>query len=143
MKSLAAIGVLAGALVLGGCVTSQEPLTAPVVVRPFPAKPASPPLNWEEIDRSTQRTKERVRVKEETVQPTITHEEKSGYLPMSDDDYATALSKATAEIRQANSKMSDSEVAAAARECADKEKRQYEQTYRTSNSASYEWKKSW
>jgi hypothetical protein len=127
---------------LAGCATVRES-APPVVVRPFPASPAVAPLNWEEIDKSTQRTKERVLKKQEQPRPAITSTVESGFLPMSEDDYASAKTKAADEIRKANPKMSDSEVDSAAEARAEKEKRLYEQTFRTRSSVSYEWKKTW
>ena len=140
------LGVLAAVFLLGGCATSSEPAFAPVVVHPFPAKSekASQPLDWQEIDKSTQRAKARALKKPaEKESSTVTQTAESGFWPMTEEDYATAQAKAEDEIRKAYPKMSESEVEKAAVAQADKEKRQYEQTYRTRTSTSQEWKKSW
>ncbi len=126
-------------MLVAGCASTSQSEAPAVASRPVP-KEKQP--NWEEIDKSTQRTRERAQKKEEKQRPTTTESVESGFLPMTDEEYARVLSTASDEIRKANPKMSESDVDSAAHERAEKEKRDYERNYRTRTSTSYEWKKS-
>jgi hypothetical protein len=141
MKAQAILAMGALAVAVASCATTQASKEPAVVVRPFPAQPEKKPtpLDWQEIDKSTQRTKARALAKPEKAH-TVTDKVESGFLPMSEDDYARAKTKAMDEVRKANPKMSESDVESAAVARADQEKREYEQVYRTRASTSYEWK---
>lgn len=117
-------------LPLAGCATSP-PADNP------PMPPGGP--NWEEVDKSVQRIKEREKDKGHLVETERKVEQ--GSPTMSDTDYAAALDSARDEVRKANPKMSDSDVENEATKRADKAKRQYESSLSTSASSSYEWKK--
>ncbi|HEX2852927.1 MAG TPA: hypothetical protein VHO24_06795 [Opitutaceae bacterium] len=128
---LAAIA-FTGLLLVAGCVSQEgKPFAIPT-----PA-PAPQNVNWEEVDKSTARTKEREG--KSAWKKTETTTEEKGYLPMSDDEYASALTDALTAVKSENPKLSDSEVEEKARQRADEAKRQYENSYRTRTSTSVKW----
>jgi hypothetical protein len=124
-------------LALAGCVSAPEGATSSAH-GPSPA-PAPEKINWTEVDKSSARVKEREKAKPAS-NVTVTDNVESGFFLMSDDDYETALTSATEEIRKANPKMSDSEVEIEAGKRADEARRKYENSYRTRASTSVQWK---
>jgi hypothetical protein len=124
------------ALLLAGCAWPSADTSTPP-----PATPAgsSAGPNWEEIDKTVQRVKERERNKPRLVE-TESHTE-TGFAKMSDDDYAAELDKARAEIKKTNPKMSDGDVEAEATKRADQAKRRYELGVQNSAGSTYELKK--
>jgi hypothetical protein len=95
--------------------------------------------NWEEVDKSTSRMKERERSKPRLVEMERTVER--GYLPMTEEEYKCALDSAREEVRQANPKWSDREIEDEARKRADAAKAKHESSYTLRESVKYEWKK--
>lgn len=95
--------------------------------------------NWEDVDRSVERLKERERNRSQLVETGRTQE--LGLQTMSDEDYATVLEAARGDVKKANPKMSDKEVEKAATKKADEAKRQYGHAVSGSASSTYEWKK--
>lgn len=121
---------LAFLLVFAGCATASKD--------PNPPMRAGGP-DWEKIDQSVQRIKEREQNKARLVETARTREE--GFRPMSDADYAAALETARAEIKKANPKIADADLEKEATLRADTARRQYEQAFTRSASSTYEWKK--
>lgn len=123
------------ALQCAACVSSLETrrATAPVA----PANGSGP--NWNEIDRTVQRVKEREGSKLRLVETERTTS--SGFAKMTDEEYAAALETAREEISKANPKLSDRDVEAAAVKQADEAKRRAELTYTQSASSTYEVKR--
>jgi hypothetical protein len=136
MKTRAAFAL--ALLLLAGCAS-----TPPAANPPMP--PGGP--NWEKVDESVARIKEREKNKGRLVETERSSGSttEQGYFKMSDEDYAAALDSARADVKKANPKMSDADVETEATKRADAAKQKYENTYsvRTSTSASssYEWKK--
>jgi hypothetical protein len=128
---------LAAALLLIGCASPS----ADTSTNPPPAAPAgsSTGPNWEEIDKTVQRVKERERNKPRLVE-TETHTD-TGFAKMSDDDYAAELDQARAEVKKANPKMSDGDVETEAAKRADQAKRRYELGVQHNAGSTYELKK--
>lgn len=137
MRAAPAVVVL-GLLAMAGC--ASAPTTKSTAGKnPLAASPSPQPqnINWEEVDKSTARTRERE--KKSAWTKTESTQVESGYFPMSDEDYASALASATNEIRQANPKLSESEVETKARERADEARRKYESAHTTRASTSVKW----
>ena len=118
-------------LLVAGCASSTS---APP---PEPLSGKGP--NWEEIDKTVQRVKEREKNKGQLVETERTTEQ--GFFPMSDADYAAALDSARADVRKANPKMSDADVETEAVKKADAAKYAAEHAYSARASSTYEWKK--
>jgi hypothetical protein len=116
-------------LVLSGCATAPSDSNPPM-------RAGGP--NWEEVDKSVQRIKERENQKGRLVETERKVEQ--GFLPMSDVDYSAALASARDEVRKANPKMSEGEVEAEAITRADQAKWRYEHSPSTRASSTYEWK---
>jgi len=95
--------------------------------------------NWEEVDKSVQRVKERERSKARLVETGRTQEQ--GFRQMSDEDYAAALESAREDVRKASPKISDGDLEKEAVKRADEAKRKYELSVSSSASSTYEWKK--
>jgi hypothetical protein len=130
--------IIVAFVTLAGCTTAPD--TEPAAARASAPTPAPEKINWEEVDKSTARVKER-KNRESDRKVTTTETVEQGFLPMSDDEYVAALTSATEEVRKANPKMSDWEVDTEARKRADEAKRQYENSFRTraSTSTKVEW----
>lgn len=124
--------MIAGLLTVTGCASRHEKSSAV-------PKPAPQNVNWEEVDKSTARTKERQEREKSGWKKTETTTEEKGYLPMSEDEYATALADALAAVKKENPKLSDDEAEEKARVRADEVKRQYENSYRTRITTSVKW----
>jgi hypothetical protein len=133
------IPVLAVLCLLGmaGCASAPAGGTAPTEGATAARAPAPQNINWEEVDRSTARAKERKAANAWT--KTETKEVERGYFPMTEEEYATALASATEEVRKANPQFSNAEVKTKARERADEAKRQHENSYQTRASAGVKW----
>jgi hypothetical protein len=116
---------------LAGCASSLQVESNP------PMRPGGP--NWDEVDKSVQRIKEREKNQPRLVETVRTQEQ--GFHQMSDDDYASVLDGARSDVRKAFPKMADGEVEKEATKQADEAKRQYEHAISSSASSSYEWKK--
>ena len=125
MKALPFAGLL-----LAGCASAPPPENPPM-------RAGGP--NWEEVDKSVKRLKDREKNPPQLVETGRTQEQ--GFRPMSDEDYAAALDAARAEVRKANPKMADADVENAATRQADHAKWVYEHSVTSSASSSYEWKK--
>jgi hypothetical protein len=125
------------ALFLAGCANSPNGGSQPAVVTGPPMRTGGP--NWEEIDKSVQRIKERESGKPRLVETDRKVEQ--GFFPMSDADYAAALASARDEVRKANPKMSESAVETEAIKRADDAKRSYEHSHSSTATSTYEWKK--
>lgn len=123
---------IVGLLTLTGC-ASQDGKSSAV---PSPA-PSPQNVDWDAVDKSTARTKERL--EKSGWKKTETQTVESGFLPMSDEDYATALADATTAVRRENPKWSDSEVEDKARERAEEAKRKFENSYTTRTTTSVKW----
>jgi hypothetical protein len=95
--------------------------------------------NWEEIDKTSQRVREREKKKAEFVETSRTVEQ--GFLPMSGADYTAALDAARADVRKANPKWTDSDVETEAIKRADQAKWRAEHSYSTRASSTYELRK--
>src|SRR5262245_40062356 len=117
-------------LLLAGCAS------APQAENP-PMRAGGP--NWEEVDKSVQRIKDRERNKPQLVETGRTQEQ--GFRQMSDDDYVAALDAARSEVKKANPKMTDADVENAATKQADHAKWVYEHSVSSSASSSYELKR--
>ena len=103
-----------------------------------PPMPAGGP-NWEQVDKSVQRIKDREQNKARLVETARTEEQ--GFRTMSDDDRAAAFDAARVEIRNANPKMSESDVDKEAAKRADDAKRECERAVHSSAGSTYELKK--
>jgi len=125
---------LGAALLTAGCASAPEEIAEKD--NP-PMRPGGP--NWEEIDKSVQRIKDREQGKPRLVETERSQEQ--GFRKMSDDDYTAALDDARAEIKKAHPKMTDAEVEKLAGKRADEAKSAYERTVFNSASSSYEVKK--
>jgi outer membrane murein-binding lipoprotein Lpp len=99
----AALPALIGAALLAGCATEVEKI--PEHTNP-PMRPGGP--NWEEVDKSVQRIKDREAGRPRLVETVRATEQ--GFHEMSADDYAAALDAARADLRKANPKISDSDL---------------------------------
>ncbi len=117
--------------VLAGCASTSSPEANP------PMRAGGP--NWEEVDKSVERIKEREKNKARLVESTRSEEQ--GFRPMTDDEYAAALDAARADVKKANPKMSDGDVEKEAAKRADQAKRQAELTFSRSAGSTYELKK--
>lgn len=115
---------------LAGCATTS-PVDNP------PMRPGGP--NWEEIDKSVQRIKDREKNKPRLVE-TARHEEQ-GFARMTDEDYASVLDAARVDVRKANPKMSDADIETEATKRADQAKRDYERSFSRSAGSTLEWKR--
>lgn len=122
---------LALAALLAGCATTQRPDDTPM-------RPGGP--DWTAVDKSVDRVKERERNKPKILVETGRTSE-SGYFAMTDDEYATALESARAEVRKANPKMSDRDVETEATKRADEARRKHENTFTQRAGVTYELKK--
>ncbi len=118
------------ALLLSACASTPRADTA---ANP-PMRPGGP--DWDAVDRSTQRTKEREENRPRLVETARSQEQ--GFRTMSDDDYAAALDAARADLRKANPKISDGDLEQQAAQRADHAKWQYEHSPYSSASSSYE-----
>ena len=123
-----------GALLLAGCASQSH----------SPGTNVAPPLrasgpNWDAIDGTVQRVKERERAKLQAVETERTVE--SGFFAMTDEEYAVALESARAEVRKSNPKMPESDVESEAVKRADEAKRRHEQTFTRRASSTYEIKR--
>src|SRR3954467_8008416 len=117
-------------LLLGGVAGCASPGTnAP---NP-PMRPGGP--NWEEVDKSVQRVKERESGKARLVETERTQEQ--GFRAMSDEEYAAAFDSARLEVRKSNPKMSETDLEKEAAKRADEAKRQYERAVHSSASSTY------
>lgn len=127
------------ALLIGfaGC-ASLSSHTKPAQQGESPA-PAPEKVNWEEVDRSTARTKERGEKKPADVTKTDTVEQ--GFLKMSTDDYVSALASAMSDVRQEHPDWSQAAVETEAVRRADEAKRKYESSYSTRTSTEVKWSK--
>jgi len=121
-------------LLVGGCASSTS-APPPTTTESLPAKTP----NWEEIDKTVQRVKEREKNKGRLVETGRTTEQ--GFFPMSEADYTAALDSAREEVKKANPKMSDADVEAEAIKKADAAKYAAEHSYSARASSTYEWKK--
>lgn len=128
-----ATGIL-GLLVLAGCASQTDKLSPAAVPPPAPQN-----IDWEKVDKSTARTKERQEKGKAGWKKTETELVESGYLPMTEEEYESALATAVAAVRKENPKLSDSEAEEKARLRADEAKRQYESSYRTRTTTSVKW----
>jgi hypothetical protein len=130
----ATITVALGALCVAGCASSSR----------FPGKPVAPvpgagSPNWDEVDKTVQRVRERERAKLQAVETERTVE--AGFFAMTDDEYASALESARSEIRKANPKMPEDEVESEAIKKADEAKRRHELSFTRRASSTYELKR--
>jgi len=122
---------------LAGCTSLPDGKTVPAETAASTPAPRPQNINWEEVDKSTARSKERQQ--KSAWAKTESSSVERGYFSMSDEDYAAALASATDEIKKANPKLSDSDVETKARERADDAKRKYENSYTTRASTSVKW----
>jgi hypothetical protein len=138
MKFLPALALIV--LSVAGCTSApSDPTRATKDAAIQPANPAvSKAPNWAEIDQTVQRIKEREKSRSSWK---ITDKVESGFFPMSDEDYASALNSARDEIRKANPKMSDSDVETNAVRRADEARSNYENSFRQRASTTYELEK--
>ena len=120
-------------LLVGGCASSPE---NPVSSSPLTA--ANGP-NWEEVDRTAQRVKERERPKARFVE--TERKVEAGFLAMTDEEYSKAVESARSEVRKANPKMSETEVETEAVRRADEVKWRHEHSYTQRSSSTYELKR--
>jgi hypothetical protein len=118
-------------LLLTGCAATPSAESQP------PMRPGGP--DWAEVDRSVQRIKDREKNRPRLVETERIVEQ--GPRAMSDDDYAAVLEAARADVRKASPKLAESDVEKEAAKRADEAKRQYEHSFSSSASSSYEWKK--
>jgi hypothetical protein len=137
------LAALAFVVLAAGCASSRPPFVSdPAASGPgaaqTPPSPKSP--NWDEIDKTVQRVKEREKSKPRLVETERTVEQ--GFLPMSEADYTAALETARVEIRKANPKLSDGDVETEAIKRADAAKWTAEHAYSSRASSTYELKKS-
>ena len=123
-----------GLLFCAGCASSSRSPGA--IVSPSPATGGP---NWDAVDKTVQRVKERERAKLQAVETERTVE--SGFFAMTDEEYATALESARVEIRKANPKMSEGEVESEAIRRADEAKRRHEQSFTRRASSTFELKR--
>lgn len=119
------------ATLLAGCATTQRPDDTPM-------RAGGP--DWAAVDKSVERVKERERNKPRLVVESERTAE-AGYFAMTEDEYATALDTARAEIKKANPKMSDRDVETEASKRADEARRKHENTYQQRVGVSYEFKR--
>jgi hypothetical protein len=105
-----------------GCASSSRSPSASDVPPPRAGGP-----DWEEVDKTVARVKERERVRKSAV--TTTYSTESGFFPMTDDEYAAALESARAEVRKANPDLSASDVESEAVKRADEAKRQQDMAF--------------
>lgn len=125
--------MLAVALGLCGCASLQPDAAAGAT--PAPTASSRGP-NWEEIDKSVQRVREREQKRTRLVETGRNVEH--GFFPMSDEDYAAALDAAREEVRKQNPKMAEGDVEKEATKRADEAKRGYESSHTTRASSTYE-----
>jgi hypothetical protein len=122
------------ATLLAGCESRVESI--PEKTNP-PMRPGGP--NWNEVDKSVQRIKEREQGRGRLVETASSTEQ--GFHPMSDDDYAAILESARADIRKSTPKISVADLEQQATKRADQAKHDYEHAVASRASSSYEWKK--
>ncbi len=119
---------------LAGCASPSHSPSATIAT---PQRAGSP--NWDAIDGTVQRVKERERTKLQAIETERTVE--SGYFAMTDEEYATALESARSEVRKSNPKLPESEVESEAVKKADEAKRRHEQSFTRRASSTYELKR--
>lgn len=129
--------VIISALLVAGCANSPNGGSQPAVVTGPPMRTGGP--NWEEVDKTVQRIKERESGKPRLVETDRKVEQ--GFFAMPDADYATALASARDEVKKANPKYSESAVETEAIKRADDAKRSYEHAHSSTATSTYEWKK--
>lgn len=127
-----------GALAVMFTLASLAGCASPVKVDSNPPmRPGGP--NWEEVDRTAQRVKEREQNKPRLVE--VERSQEQGFRRMSDEDYAAELDRARAEAKKADPKRADAEIEKEAVRRADEARRGYERSVQSSASSTYEWKK--
>ena len=125
-------GMLLGVVVLAGC-SSAPPLAS--VPNPPPA-PGGP--KWDEIDKSTERTKARATASKGTL--TVADNLEAGYFAMTDEEYAAALSTARDEVKKANPAIKEADLEKEAVRRADAARAKHEHAFSVRGSRTYEWK---
>jgi transketolase len=120
--------LLVASILLAGCASSPRVEDNP------PMRVGGP--NWDEVDKTVQRVKERERPKLAVVETERTTE--AGFFAMTDEEYAAALEAARVEVRKANPNLSDAEVEAEATKRADEAKRRQEASFTRRSTLKYE-----
>jgi hypothetical protein len=101
----------------------------------MPSAPIAPGPNWDEVDKTIERVRERERTKLRAIETKRTVE--SGFFVMTEEEYAAALT-ARGEVRKANPALSESEVEAEATKRADEAKRHHDASFQRRASSTFE-----
>ena len=120
--------LLVASILLAGCASTPRVEDNP------PMRSGGP--NWDEVDKTVQRVKERERPKSAVVETERTAE--AGFFVMTDEEYAAALEAARTEVRKAHPKWSDPEVEAEATKRADQAKRRQEASFTRRSTSKFE-----
>jgi hypothetical protein len=129
-----ALTIALGLFFVAGCASSSHSPSTTVGPPPNTARP-----NWDAVDKTVQRVRERERAKLQAVETERTVE--SRFLAMTEEEYAAALDSARSEVRRSNPKMSEGDVEAEAVKRADEAKRSHEQSFTRRASSTYELKR--
>lgn len=113
---------------------SKKPDTPPVTATPM--RPGGP--DWEAVDKTVQRVKDRAKSKPRLVETSRTTEQ--GFAPMTDEEYEELRHQLWDDIHKSRPDLSEFEVDRLSKALADQKRQQSELRYRSTTSSTYEWK---